>query len=308
MRTLALILTGMGTAMLAGTAAAQPTTGPATNTNTTTTTAFTTQACTTSTATPLQSFSVERTLPPAGFNSSFTPVFPPTVQSGVASNALEIRESIVYNPQNQLVTVNLFTVQPGAPLPTPSGGISSSSLFSTVTIKVDSIYTSTGPRPSVMLVGTVATNTPESPFGNLTGAPANVAIGYTGDTGPKINNVVVVVAGQVDEFSAAGGGTVTFFNSPVTPPGSGGGPSISIAPAGPTAVRVINLDASATTSANPPLKFHWSVVAGAADIANADSALATGYILGGAGIYTFRVTVTDTKGNTSTKDIDVQFL
>jgi hypothetical protein len=206
-----------------------------------------------------------------------------------------------------LLTLNLFGAQPGAPLPTPIGSIGAASLISTLTIKVDAVYTSTGPRPSVMFVGTVATNTPASPFGNLSGNPATVSVGLTADTPPKINNLVVVVAGNVVEFAGTGGGTVTFVNAPVTPPGSGGGPTIIIAAAGPTAVRVVDLDASATTSPNTPLKFHWSVVAGAADIANADAALATGYILGGAGIYTFRVMVTDVKGNTGTKDIDIQF-
>jgi hypothetical protein len=304
MRTLDILRT-VAAVLLAGTAAAQTTTGPATNT--TTTTAFTTQACTTSTTTPLQSFSVERVLPLTGFNSSFTPTFPASIQTAVTANALEIREGIAFNPQNQLLTLNLFTVQPGAPLPTPTGGFSSASLFSTLTIKVDSIYTSTGPHPGVMLVGTVATNTPASPFGSLTGSPAVVSIGFTNDTPPKINNLVVVIAGQVVEFSGTGGGTVTFISSPVTPPGSVGGPTITVAPAGPTAIRVVDLDASATTSPNLPLKFHWSVVAGAADIGNADSALATGYILGGAGVYTFRVTVTDSKGNSSTQDVNVQF-
>ena len=301
MRSLEILQTGFVTLTMVGMAAAQTTTP----TNTTTTTAFTTMACTTATATPLQSFTVERTLPLTAFNSSFTPAFPTNVQTGVTANALEIREGISFSPQNQLLTLNLFTVQPGAPAPTPLGSIGS--IFSTFTIKVDSIYTSTGPRPGVMLVGTVATNTPSSPFGNLSGAPATVSIGFTNDTPPKINNLVVVVAGQVVEFSGAGAGTVTFFNTPVTPPGSGGGPTISVLPAGPTAIRVVNLDASATTSPNTPLKFHWSVVAGAADVANQDSALATGYILGGAGVYTFRVTVTDSKGNTSSQDVNVQF-
>jgi K319-like protein len=172
---------------------------------------------------------------------------------------------------------------------------------------VDAIYTATGPRPGVMLVGTVATNTPASPFGNLVGEPAVVSIGFTSDTPPKINNVVVVIAGQVVQFSGTGGGTVTFTNAPVTPPGSGAGPTIVVAVSSPTAIRVVNLDASATTGSNLPLKFHWSVVAGAADIANAESAFATGYILGGAGTYTFRVTVTDSKGNSNFKDVDVQF-
>jgi hypothetical protein len=292
-------------ALLAGTAVAQT----PTPTTTTTTTAFTNAACTTSTVkTNLQTFSVERTLPLSAFNSTFTPTFPPNVLSGVQSNALEIREGINWSSPNSLLTLNLFTVQPGAALPTPTGGIPSGSLFSTMTIKVDAIYTSSGPRPGVMFVGTVATNTPVHPFGDLTGSPAAVSIGYTSDTPAKINNVGLVVSGMVMEVAGTAGGTVSFISSPVTPPGSGAGPAIVIAPVGLTTIRVVNLDASATTSPNMPLTFQWSVVAGAADVAGPTAANATGYILGGAGTYTFRVTVTDSKGNVSTKDIDVQFL
>jgi hypothetical protein len=50
------------------------------------------------------------------------------------------------------------------------------------------------------------------------------------------------------------------------------------------------------------------VVAGAADVANPTAAKAIGYLLGSAGTYTFRVTVTDSKGNVSTKDVIVQYL
>jgi hypothetical protein len=185
--------------------------------------------------------------------------------------------------------------------------MNSTSLFSTLTIRVDAVYTSTGRRPGVLFVGTVASNTPASPFGDLSGSPAAVSIGYTTDNPAKINNVAVVVSGNVLEFAGTAGGTVTFTTSPVTPPGSSGGPTIVVAPIGTTAFSIVDLDASATTGSNLPLKFHWSVVAGAADIGNQDAAIATGYILGGAGVYTFRVTVTDAAGNTASKDVNVQY-
>src|SRR5690242_17701526 len=111
MRTVEMLRTGLAAVILVGTAAAQTTPStPSTpaSTTTTTTTAFTTMACTTATTSPLQSFAVERTLPLTSFNSSFTPTFPPNVQSGVTSNALEIREGVSYNAANQLLTLNLF--------------------------------------------------------------------------------------------------------------------------------------------------------------------------------------------------------
>jgi hypothetical protein len=118
------------------------------------------------------------------------------------------------------------------------------------------------------------------------------------------------VSGNVVEFSAAGAGTITFTSSSVTPPGTtGGGPSIVItAPNSPTTYRIVDLDASKTTGSNPPLTYQWTVVAGAADIANGTAAHATGYIQGGAGTYTFRVTVTDAAKNVKTQDVSIQFL
>lgn len=299
-----------GAVVLAATAAAQTTTPSTPNTPTTTTTAFTTTACTTTTTSPLQSFSVEETLPLTGFNSSFTPTFPTGVQAAIQANTLEIRQAISYNAQNKLLTLNLFTVQTGAPVPTPTNAIPSNapSLLSVLSIKVDTLYTSTGNRPSVMFVGTVATNSPSSPFGDLTGTPAALSVGYTGDTPAKINNVAVLIAGTVLQFAGTGTGAVTFTSTAVTPPGtSGAGPAIVVPTPGATTLRVVTLDASQTTGTDTPLTFKWSVVAGAADVANANAATATGYILGGSGIYTFRVTVTDNKGNVSTKDINVQF-
>jgi PKD domain len=254
----------------------------------------------------VQSFNIERVLPLNAFYSSFTATFPPAVQTGVTSGAIEIRESIAYDATKQLLTLNLFPVQSGAVLPTPANTIPSSSIFSTLVVNVDKVYVESSPTPGVMFVGTVSTNSPASPFGNVSGAAAAVSIGNTTDTPPKINNVVVLIAGTVVEYSPAGGGTVTFTSAPVTPPGSNG-PTIVIANPGPIANRSVTLDASGTTGVNLPLSYQWSVVTGSADISGRTSVVAAGIIYGGPGSYTFRVTVTDSAGNVATKDLTVQF-
>jgi hypothetical protein len=285
--------------LLVATASAQTPTPPTT----------TSSPCPSTTPPVLQSFSVENAVAANQVLSTLTPTLPTAITAAVAAGTLEIRQFATFNSTNSLLTLNNFTVQTGAPLPTPTGTIVPSSIFSIVAIKVDKVYTSCTPTASVLFVGTVATNTPASVFGNLTGVPAAVSIGLTSDTPPKITNVVTVAAGTAVQFAAAGGGTVTFTAGTVTPPGSGGGPNIVIANAGPTAYRVVDLDASGTTGANTPFTFVWSVVAGAATIGgDPASAKATAYIQGGAGIYTFRVTVTDSKGNVTTKDVDIQFL
>jgi hypothetical protein len=255
------------------------------------------------------SFSLERALALNQVNSTFTATYPPGLMDSVNNKVMEIRESITFDSTNQLLTLNEFSVQSGAPLPTAT--ILPSSIFNILSIKVDKIYTSCTPNTNVMFVGSVATNTPSSPYGNVSGAPAAVSIALSSTTSsttpPNITNVVVLVGGTVVEYSAAGGGSVTFTQSSVTPPGSTGGPMIVVAPVGPTTYPIVDLDASASTTNNPPLTFQWSVVAGAADVGNATSAKATGYIRGGAGIYTFQVTVTDAKGTVNTQTVNVQF-
>jgi len=256
----------------------------------------------------LVSFSAERVLDPAQVLSTLTPVLPPGLLTGIQNKVMEIHESIIFNEQNQVLTLNLFATQTGAPLPTPPNSLAPGSVFSTLALKTDKVYTTCTPSTSLMFVGTIAANTPPSPFGNLTGVPAAVSVGLTNDKPPKLTNVVVLEAGTAVAYSTAGTGTVTFLSSPVTPPGSNEGPSIIIKAPDLTTIPVVDLDASATTSDNPPLTFEWSVVAGAADIANAKSAKAIGYILGSIGTYMFRVKVTDSKGNVSIKDVNIQYL
>jgi hypothetical protein len=264
----------------------------------------------TSTATPptLLTFSAERVLSPTQISSTLTPTFPSGLAAAITANTMEIHESFAFNAQNQVLTLNMFPLQTGSPVPTPATAMVPTTVFNIVAIKVDKIYTSCTPSASVMFVGTVSTNTPVSPFGNLTGAPVAVSIGLTSDNPPKVTNVAVLLAGTALEFSAAGAGNITFTSTPVTPPGSTGGPNIVVTATSPTAVRIADLDASATTSNNLPLKFQWTVVAGAAALSNSTQAKASVFIQGGAGTYTFRVTVTDSQGNVATKDVDVVFL
>lgn len=264
--------------------------------------------CPSATPPVLQSFNVENVVAANQVFSTLTPTLPPAIAAAVAAGTLEIRQFATFDTTNQLLTLNNFTVQKGAPLPTPTGTIPPGSIFSIAAIKVDKVYTSCTPSASVMFVGVVATNTPASVFGNLTGAPAEVSIGLTADNPPKITNVVTVAAGIAVQYAAAGGGTVTFTSGSVTPPGSGSGPTIVVAPASPTSYPIVTLDASGTTSTNTPLTFLWSVVSGSAYIGGDPTASkVTGYMQGGTGVYTFRITVTDSKGNVSMQDVPIQF-
>jgi len=271
--------------------------------------ATTTNPCPSDTPPVLAAFAVERVQDIAQVLSTVPPILPASLATAVQNKVAEIHESIVLTNQTQVLTLNLYPMQTGSPIPTPPNGVIPGSVFSTVTLSIEKIYTTCTPSPSVRFVGTIVSNSSLMPFGNITGAPATVSVGLTNDNPPKITNVVVLVTGIAVAYSPTGAGTITFAMPSVTPPGqAGSGPAIVVNTQTLTTVSVVDLDASATTGQNRPLTFKWTATAGAADIANSTAAKATGYILGGVGSYTFRVTVTDSKGIVSTKDIIVQYL
>src|SRR5262249_1059799 len=111
---------------LAGSVAAQTTTTPTAPTTTT--------PCPSTTNPTLVAFSVERTLNPTQISSTLTPTFPQGLLAAVASNAMEIREGMTYNPTNQVLTINLFSVQAGATSPTPIANLTPSQLFGILAI------------------------------------------------------------------------------------------------------------------------------------------------------------------------------
>jgi hypothetical protein len=268
----------------------------------------TTNPCPSATAPAVASFAVERVIDPAQILTTITPLYAASVANGVQSGVLEIHEGITLDYSNQILSLNFFPKQTGSPIPTPPNGVTPGTVFSTIMLKVDKTYTTCTPSISVAFAGTVTANSPSSPFGNVTGATAAVSVRLSDDIPPKISNVVVWVGGTWIAYSATGAGSITFTTTPVTPPATGGGPAIIVNAPALTTTSVVDLDASATTSPNPPLTFAWTVVAGAADVAHPTAAKALGYILGSVGSYTFRVTVTDSKGNVSTKDVIIQYL
>ena len=256
----------------------------------------------TNTAPTLQTLNVERVLDAKGVLTTLTPNVPPAIVAAVVAGAVELRESVTYNPTNQVLTVNEFSVQTGSAIPTTGNR----TVLSTVSINVDKVYSSLTPRPSLMLTGTIVANAPPSPFGNLSGAPAALGIGYTRDDPPKVTDMTLLVAGSAVEFTAAAEGTLAFAG-PAAPPAPDNAPKIVISSPATVFTRVADLDASSSTSANPPLTFLWSVVAGNADIARPDQAKALAYLIGGKGSYTFKLTVTDAKGNKSTQDVTINY-
>jgi hypothetical protein len=196
--------------------------------------------CTTAPST-ITAFSIESTLTLNNLLTTLTPTLPASTLAAISSGALEIRERLIYNPQANTLTSTTFTVAAGSPTPTPIATNLQNSVLQTYSISIDKVYTSCQPRPSVLIVGTITANSggvgiTGGPFGSFQGAPAAVSIGYTTDTPPKINNVVVLVAGAIVGFAPSGVGTVTFPATPVTPPGSTATPSAVITLPGGTKI------------------------------------------------------------------------
>ncbi len=229
------------------------------------------------------------------FNATTTTV-PPSLATALASGAMEIREQINYN--GTMLAEAMFAVTPGSPSPTVLNTLPAQSLITTTQIAVDRVYVATLPSAAMLFTGTIVSNQPASPFGNLTGAPASLSFAYAGDKSAKFTGIVTTAAGIVTSYSATGVGNINY--PPVTPPvGPGTGPQIVITPPTQTAfMKFLTLDASATKDAqNLPMTFVWRSVNKSVAIAYPNNAVVSVQLTEGAGDYIFEVTVTDTAGN-----------
>ena len=280
-----------------------------TTTPTTPTTPTTTPTCTTA-PTAITNLSIERVLTLSNILTTITPTASPAILASITSGAQEIRDRIIYNPQQNTVTDTTFLVAPGSPNPTPLGVDVTQSTLQGFVLNISQIYTSCKPTPSILIVGTISGAA--SLYGNVNGALAAVSIGYTTDATPVINNVVEVVAGQVLAYSASALGTLTFPVSTVVPPGSNpGAPVINLNFTPPVSGSIqVNqspflIDASTSTDPNKlALTFTFTSDKPANFIPGATPGASQIYFGSGSGDYTVTVTATNSAGmSTSTKFI-----
>jgi hypothetical protein len=280
------------------------------------TTPTTPSTCTT--APPgLTTLDFERAATLSDILTTATPNLPANELASIASGAQEIREIFIYNSQLGTITSTVFLVAAGAPLPTPNFNFQTG-VIQTTTVAISQILTSCSPVPSLLIVGTVSASSPNGAYGNLTGAPATISIGYTTDTPPLINNVVEVIAGTVAVYSAAGTGTVTFPAVPVVPPGSTGAITIMVTSpqlgtlAGGTKVIQVGqnpllLNASGSTGTGP-LTFAWSTLGSPVNFTGTGTAGQILVTFPSKGDFVIQLTVTDSNtGTTATFSVILEF-
>jgi hypothetical protein len=242
---------------------------------------------------------------------------PPNVLAAIAGGALDLRVQTNYNPSANLLTSTFFAVQTGSPIPTNLGTVNPASIFGSLTITVDKVYTTS---KAVMMVGTVSSGS-NTPVGNIQGSPATFSFAYSSDNPPKITNAITLVAGTAVLFSATAAGTVS-ITQPSSSGGGGGGttgvtivvsasPSITLAGATNTfqlESNQVQLDASKSTSTNAgALTYAWSTTSANANIINGNTATPIVQLSVRRQTYQFSVTVTDAKGATATAAVTLLY-
>ena len=227
---------------------------------------------------------------------------------GILSGALLVRERMVFNPGASTITSTLFTVQPGAPLPTPINANLTGSILGVYTLSIEKIYKTILPKNSLAFTGTVTGGTPNGVLGDVAGLPFTVSLGYTDDTPAKIIDLVHVMAGRVVIYTKDAVGTL-IVPKPETPTPPGEGPQVVIVAPANTVDMQIALDASKSTDASgTTLTFAWKNVNKTAVLLNPNTAIATVQFGEGFGDYIFELTVTNGNGVSVTKTVTVSYL
>lgn len=264
----------------------------------------------------LTALNLERTVALNNILTTITPNVPASALAALAGGALELREQVNFNPQQNSLTQTYFVVPSGSPASTNLSQLPASSLIAITALNISRIDITSNPTPAVNIVGAISQST-NTPYGNYLGGTGTFSFGYTTDNPPKINNVIETVAGSVVVYSAASNGTFTI----VTPSTGGGGTttgvsivvngSTSATPSFQTTTNQIILDASKSTSTNAgALTFTWTVTQGSASISfpNGNQSIANVQLGSGKITYVITLKVTDSTGASTTIPISVQLI
>jgi hypothetical protein len=235
---------------------------------------------------------------------------PTSMVAAINAGAIEMREQINYNPTLNTLTSTLFIVPASAPNPTNLNQLPFGSFIGASTMSIDKINIISAPYNAVEFMGTVSHST-ESPYGSYMGALETFSFGFTSDRVPAVKDVIETYSGAAVIYTPSSKGNFTI----VRPAAINGGSALSIningitspTPTFTTALNQITLDASGSTPTNAT--FAWSVLSGSAAISFLDgrTSVANVQLVSGKMTYLLKLTITDSKGATSTGMVAINF-
>jgi hypothetical protein len=176
----------------------------------------------------LSAFSVESMIYLDKIDAATSANFAPGVLAAIQAGALEIRQSISYDPKQSMLQVTGFVVAPGAPLPTAASAQPLNVLWS-YTAQVSEVRLSTKTRYSLAFVGRINAGAVTA-FGDVGGVSVFVSASYVPATpGGAITQFASIesnIVGTVNLFSESGSGNAQIDISPVAiaPPNAIAGP------------------------------------------------------------------------------------
>ena len=266
--------------------------------------------CVAANAQTISTFTQEITVLPTALSAATPPPIPPSLIAAIASGALEIRQQATYDANLKQLRVKTFTVAPQSPNPTPATG--QNNVLDDYTVDVAQTLFGQSPR-SMVLIGSASNVAIPSPIGVVRGSIVIYSVGYTqGVNGAaQFNNTTVVLPGTGVLFAATSSGTLRFAGDAT--PGTGGtGTGAPVADAGPD-ITALTLEAQldGSKSSDPDgdaITYSWKSVGRSASLRNATSAMPIVQFGEGFGEYEFELTVTDSKGLSSTDRVKVLYL
>jgi hypothetical protein len=168
----------------------------------------------------LRAFSVESMISLDKIDVATSANFAPGVLAAIQAGALEIRQSIGYDPGQSMLRVTGFVVAPGAPLPTATLALPLNGLWS-YTAQVSEVRLSTKTRYSIALVGRINSGAVTA-FGDVSGVSVFVSAAYVPATpGGAITQFASIesnIVGTVNLFSASGWGNAQIDIPTAAPP------------------------------------------------------------------------------------------
>ena len=272
------------------------------------------QTSVTGTAAPsLKSLTLESVVPIENVNSTIAPNIPASLLSALTGGTMELRQQLNYNAAAKTLMVIGISEPAGSPLPTPSAATGVTTLW-TYTVNVDRVEMTAKPGNAVVFLGSVASGSSSTPFGDISGALVSVSAGYLAPTGTSSSTTFVGIstgiAGSASLFSRQGSGTVVLGSSP-----TGGVP---MAVAGPknfiSGTPQFQLDGTHSTDpSGGTVTYHWTFVpffGTTANLLGADTASPTVTVPSYAdaeGDYTFQLMVSNSAGLSATDTVTVTY-